>query len=255
MKIPERAFRKRFLSNIRKAIQDADDASSLGQPALIGRLREICLTQIFQPALPPEVKCGTGQLADSKGNLSAEIDVILYAPGILPPALFDEKNGIFPVESCLYAIEVKSRLTAQEVKSAVSNAQSVRNLWLLPTDYWVGKQGYIGQPTVYPINALFAFSTDLSSGAKSEIERYREHDANANADSLVKTICVRGAGYWYHSRTSENVTWKKSDATNDFDEVIDFVSGVSNTIPQLLSFKGRPKFGNYLSNDRPHQDV
>ncbi|MFC1761058.1 DUF6602 domain-containing protein [Planctomycetota bacterium] len=251
----EPAFRQRFISNIRKAINDADEASNLGHPGLIGRLREICVSQILLPLLPPEVKCGTGQLTDCKGNLSDEIDVILYAPGIFPPALFDEKNGIFPVESCLYTIEVKSCLRSKDVKAAVTNAQSVRDLHLLPTDYWSGKQGRIGQLSAYPINTLFAFSTDLSGEGKTEIEHYREHDATANDDSKVKAICVRGAGYWYHSSSNKDATWVKSDASRDYEEVIDFVSGISNTIPQLLSVKGRPKFGRYLSNERSCQDI
>jgi len=236
-------FRKRFLRDIAKAIQDADEAIEIEHSGLAGRIREILLAKLLEPILPPEVKCGTGKLADRNGGLSKQIDVILYSRQVLPPVFYCENEGVFPIESCLYNIEVKSTVTSQSFKDAIVNAKSTQ-LKPLYTEHWNSGQG-IQTGIANPICALFGFSSDLSGKGKSELDRYRELDDNANDDPAITVICVRGQGYWYY----KNPVWVHHAPTSEFDEILDFLSGISNTIPQFISAKGRPRFGNYLILD------
>jgi hypothetical protein len=58
---------------VKKAIKDAEEAIGIEHTGLAGRIREILLSKLLEPVLPPEVKCGTGKLTDMKGALSKEI--------------------------------------------------------------------------------------------------------------------------------------------------------------------------------------
>lgn len=229
---------------MKKAIQDADEAIGIDHSGLAGRIREILLTKLLEPVLPPEVKCGTGKLTDMKGALSKEIDVVLYSRQILPPTLYDEKNGIFPVESSLYTIEVKTTVSSKNLKEAIENAKSTK-LKLLEAEYWNAKEGTVAE-NIFPINALFGFSSDLSGKGKTELDRYRELDRMADDFPAIQVFCVKGQGYWYFVGGEEKI-WKYGSPTSEFDEILDFLSGITNTIPQLLSAKGRPRLGHYLS--------
>lgn len=243
-------FRDKFKQQIRAAIFEAEDASSVGHAGLAGRIREILVERILRPALSPEVEIGTGKITDSTGALSSQCDVIIYSPHIIPPILHDRRTGIFPVESCLYAIEVKSTLTAQEVRDAIRNATGLWSLQYLP-----GSNRPKSQTSVRHISpvipALFAFDTDLSGEGKTELDRYREYDANADTKPTIPVICVRGRGYWWFRPNEPGVKWIHHLPTEEFDEIIDLVGGIANTIPDKMAERGHPKLGHYLIEPRP----
>lgn len=241
-------FRNTFLSQVKKSLNDAEVVDQIGHQGLKGSVREIFVKQMMMPVLPPEVRSGSGKLVSHHGKMSAQIDVVLYAPTIMPSALFDSTTGLFPVEAALYTIEVKSRLTANNLKEAIANSRSTRALSPLDTEHWYVKEGP-GNPlkvttnTAYPVNVLFAFGTDLKIGGTDELCRYRKYDENADNDPALQVICVVGRGYWYSVKGGG---WKHMPASEQLDEVMVFLAGTTNTLPQLLAAKGRPRFGSYL---------
>jgi|SRR6056297_570515 len=241
--VDKNILQTRFKLIITGAICEAKTAAGIDHPALSGTIREILVEQMLQPALSPEVRFGTGKLLDNNGNLSKQMDIVLYSPKILPPGLFDERTGLFPMESCLYTIEVKSKLNATNLKEAINNAKSSRLLSPANTFYFNGmKSTTSGTPL--PIHALFAFDSDLEGSGKSELDRYIEIDPSRSP--AISVICVVGKGYWYSGEEG----WQYYQASDDHTEVLSFLAGISNTMPKLLSAKGRPQFGSYLIEDK-----
>lgn len=251
-------FRQRFLRLAQNAVGASADLAPLDHQGLKGTLREIVIGSLFNPILPTGVEIATGKVVAHDGQVSAQIDLILHSQTILPPALYDEKNGFVPVESALYTVEVKSRLTAEGLDEAISNARSVRSLPILQTEHWLptlvqnNPIQRISTTTPYPVNALFAFGSDLTGGKKSELDRYREKDFNADTAPAVQAICVVGKGYWYSKKDGG---WKYLPASPDLDELMSFLGGLTNTLPQLIAWKGRPRLGNYLDPSGLHIDV
>jgi hypothetical protein len=244
-------FQSSMVAKAKAALLKAEMLRLENHSGIKGKLRELLVGELFQPVLPPEVRIGTGKLVSAEGASSPETDVILYAPAILPPVLFDDKNGYFPAESALYAIEVKSTLTAAELKRAISNAVKTRSLKLMATDHWLPDANANPPVTKFTsgtpsaINALFAFGSDLGGPVSAEFERYCALDQSAMGHSAIQVLCIAGRGYWY----SASEGWKHVDADDDIGEVMGFLAGTTNTLPQLMLSKGRPQFGNYLTTD------
>lgn len=233
-------FRDKFRIQVQSALAEAKSAARSEHNGLAGKIREILVDKILRPAIDPRVRIGTGKIVDSFGNLSREMDIVLYCPEILPPVLHDEKTGFFPIESCLYSIEVKSTLTAGELKDAYTKALSLEPLVPAPGSF---------PATVKVVSALFAFGSDLSGTGKTEIDRYHEYEDFAYGRPLLSAICVVGKGYWF-DRNSEN-NWGYANADDSTEEVLGFIAGVANTVPQIIAKKDRPAFGYYLlKNDR-----
>jgi len=84
----------------------------------LGNIREILVRELFRPLLPPDIGIGTGQLIDMDGQYSRQTDIILFDKNLAPSAMMDESLGLFPVDSCLYVIEVKTTLNATTLKQA-----------------------------------------------------------------------------------------------------------------------------------------
>jgi hypothetical protein len=75
--------------------------------------------------LPADLGVGTGFIVATDGRESTQQDVVLYDRSVLPPALYDQEAGLFPIESVLYTIEVKSVLTREELLGAHDAAKAL----------------------------------------------------------------------------------------------------------------------------------
>ena len=247
--MPNPLFRSEFISRVKTALARAQAAGLLDHPGLTGRAREVFVKDLLKPILPPYVELGSGKISDSEGRLSPEIDVVVYSAATLPPLLFDVGFGVYPAEACIYAIEVKSILTAGQLRDSLEKHRQLRQLTYLPSALNKVYQP-IGPPSPAVIPALFAFGSDLGPDGKSELERYRELDPEADISPVTPILCVAGRGYWWYKPNEPAEKWINHSPTQDHEEIIDFLGGVANTIPDQVAFKGRPRFGHYLLRPR-----
>src|SRR5882724_8559046 len=105
-------YRNRIINNIAHAVREASDAAAVEHPGLVGRIREVTIERLLAPMLPAGFQAGTGKVVNNRGDQSNEVDIVIYNGSVLPPVLYSQRDGVFPIESSYYAIEVKSRLTA-----------------------------------------------------------------------------------------------------------------------------------------------
>lgn len=239
-------YRKIVGDNIDNAIRCAQAASDVDHPGMVGSIREIALKHLFRPLLTDVVDTGTGKIIDSTGTKSDQIDVIIYCTDINPPILYDEGRsdmGLFPAETCLYAIEVKSQASAGELRKAIENAKSVFQMEFISGYYDIYNHP-IGHIVQRIVPAFFAFGSDLKEGGKTELERYLELDSNGRTRPAIRVICVIGKGYWYFHENES--AWYYWEPTSDHGEVISFLGGILNSIPDHISSRGHPRFGIYL---------
>jgi hypothetical protein len=235
-------FRNRLTNSIEAAIRESENASAVAHAGLQGRIREAAAQEIFRPMLPFGFEIGTGKICDSAGGQSPETDLIIHNRTILPPVMYGDRDGIFPVESCFYAIEVKTKLTAETLKDALDKGRRILELAYeiqVPSDR-AGQRAVI-KPVLL---ALFAFGSDLSSDGLNEIERYSKFDPQWKSSPILRVICVIGRGYWHYQ--SHLNGWVFHGPTDERDEVIDFVSGTMNSLVKKLAQRSGQQLGRYL---------
>ncbi len=238
------AYRSLFVSRVAAAIGAARAAAAVTQPGVKGTIREILVRDLFRPLLPPDLGIGTGQIATVKNELSPQQDVVIYDRRILPPVLFEETIGIFPLESVLATIEVKTTLTAAELRSAYENAKTIHGY-----SYQSGERSKeSGQPVLHDvenaISAIFALDSDLAVGGKTELERYEE--LHAIGDSPVRVICVSGRGYWFYTGQ-----WSYIPPDAEHQETLSFIVGLFETFARVGSTRRRPGLVAYLMDVPP----
>ena len=250
-------FQRSFVEKCRGVIGEASAAQQLSHAGTKGRIREIIAEKILTPVLPPSVKIGSGHLVTAQGNTSPQTDLILYAPSILPPFIHDASAGFFPIESCLYSIEVRSKINSNNIEQTIKNARRCLSLSLLQADHWPAPMNAdqaimpVVRNVPHPLMGLVSFASDLKGNPTCELGRYRSCDHLADTNPALQLICIIGRGYWY----SVPGGWCYIETSDHLGEIMGLIAGIINTIPGLMANKGQPRFGQYLLPNIPSQRV
>jgi len=229
-------YHKVYAARVEAAVSACETIASLTHSGEKGRIRELLIGSLFRPLLPADLGIGTGFVVAASGQISGQQDIVLYDRSTLPPAMFDDTTGLFPIESVLYSIEVKSTLTRDELSGAHASAKALGGLPRLDGS---------SQPAMTgprPCSALFALASDLSPDGKSEIQRY---DEVRGADPpWISTICVARRGYWWLT-AQEFRAWPERGGLA---ETIGFLAGILNSVPAEYAARraARPALGAYL---------
>ena len=229
---------------VASAILQARMAAGLTHQGVKGQVLEILLGELFRPLLPSDIGVGTGQIIESySGRMSRQIDIVIYNKSILPPVLIDGNTGLFPIESVLYTIEVKTTLNSKELSLAHKSAKDLNTKF----GYLPGLKNPEGKIVDHKIEKLrsvvFALNTTLKKNGMTEAARYKK---TINGDNrYLAAICVAGREYSYE----ELDCWNTIRDTENYDEILAFIGGISNTYKDVSQSRGFPLLGLYMIPD------
>ena len=99
---------------------------TLDQTTVKGQLRELFISKVLSKFLSRQFSTGNGVIINQAGKMSKQIDIIIYDTRILPPLIEEQNLGVYPVESVLAAIEVRSRVDKSTIQKY---AKSVAELY------------------------------------------------------------------------------------------------------------------------------
>jgi len=237
----------RFRNAVTAAIAKFHETSGMKHAGLKGRFREIFVGEMIKPILSADLIAGSGVVADANGGTSPEADVVIFDKFHIPAVLYNEREGLFPLEGVYYYGEIKSRLTKRELEDAVRKFRAVLAMHPLPNAegrYWIGPR------------FLFAWSSDLKGESlQAELARYFEVDENATTRPAATIICIVGKGYCYANPTEGNVTWHKVGKTDGVQEVVNFIGGVANSLMDFRMKRFGTKFGHYIIPAGAHEAI
>ncbi|THU04608.1 hypothetical protein E9531_04305 [Lampropedia puyangensis] len=213
-----------YIANkIAAAKHNADSlCSNIGHRGMEGEIRELAVRECVEPFLTQSFSCGTGKVIDTYQSISDQIDLVVYHRKVAPPILISKDLGLFPVECVRYVFEIKSTLTATELKDANKKFRSIRNLKSFPKVDAKGNKTNGGLPAT----VLFAFGSDIDG---SEVERYMKHTKDDWPPCTV--LCVIGKGYWVFDTPTQK--WHGVDTSNSTIENVEFsmfITGFMNTL-------------------------
>jgi hypothetical protein len=242
---------RNFIRNdIAAAIRSFETTKRVKHRGLKGAAREIFVEKLFRSLLSDDFRLGHGVITDIAGKQARETDVILYCPEVMPAHSADEAVGYFPIEACIYTIEVKSKITAAEIKDAIKKGMALAVLDSM-------HHSHLPSISTRPITALFAFSSDLKSDGDAEFERFRNLIERAGPDRFgvppIRVLCVVGKGYWFsHNQTSNEWHWYKLGADQGkHGEVLGLISGIINSVRTEKFRRYNLLFGHYLLHEVP----
>lgn len=159
-------------SRVHGVIAEAQALKVLPHAGLRGRYRELALTRLIAPLMPPSCIAMHGSAVDTEGRrfasdgpgLKTEDDVLVVDRDRVPAFLFAEGEGIVPIEAVLAKIEVKSVLTSAELRQAIAGAMA-----FLKTPLVIPDEDLIGGAA---LQCVFAFDSDMRE--KNELSRLLE---------------------------------------------------------------------------------
>lgn len=231
--MPNTIIKNKILGSIQQIFHDYHlTTETMEHSGLKGNFREYGIGKVLEMYLPRPYSIGKGVIVDNKDNQSAEIDLLIYDSSDMSPILFSEIEGVFPLESCKYVFEIKSKSTATEIQTTIQKFQKLKSLHSL------NGSG--------PITVYYAYSSDLSE--LNEFERYIKYDTNFKNNPAIDIICVAGNGYWYrrdswYQKEKLNFCYQYLLSDENHIETLTLLSGLLNTL------NPRTPIGYYLLNE------
>jgi len=146
--------------------------------------------------LPKSLDISTGQIIDSSGGISRQLDVIISDALKTPIFYRSGELRVIPVECVYTVIEVKALLDTKEINNILANMESVRALkksaYILDAGIERGHTMYGKAWDIWPINYyVFAFdSINLVTVAETLIQQ----TAFFPLERRVDMVCVLGNG-------------------------------------------------------------
>lgn len=257
-------YRRLVSERIGYAIAAARAVASIESTGVKGAIREVLIAELFRPMLPSDIGVATGTVISAfDEKQSAQQDIIIFDRGVLPPLLFEQGPSLIPIESVLFTIEVKSRLTAGELRLAQANAASVSDLDML-SGIRDDKGQFKDVPTSRVPTVVFALDTDLIPAGRTEVERYEE--LFGKGPPLVSGICIAGRCSWlstanatskiiYDRKCHEYRTidgsaftlgWHEVKADESHSEIIEVLIGILDLYSKVSASRGKPPLRGYL---------
>jgi hypothetical protein len=95
------AYENILRTRVKAAVEMARAVNKIPHAETRGKIREILFTELLRPLLPPNIGIGTGQVIDRLGNMSTQMDFILFDRSIAPPLMIDNTLGLYPLDCSL----------------------------------------------------------------------------------------------------------------------------------------------------------
>lgn len=130
----ENTILAQHLINNAEALQQlGKDIGLLNHCVNLGTAREGLIANFLKQNLPESIGYHPGELFDHKGTRSGQIDIVLH-PITSPKINLYNTINLFPAETVLATIEVKSNLDKKDINNALDSSVKVKALEFIERD-------------------------------------------------------------------------------------------------------------------------
>lgn len=151
-----------------------------------GREVERILSSFLRWNLPRRYSVSTGIVVSSNGAQSAQTDIIVHDREFAPAIFEREDFSLVPIETVYGVISVKTSVNRQELRNAIHQVASVRNLHQLAV------RGGGGRP-LRPRGFLFAFDTEWRT-TDTVLTALREELTDIHDTLRPNALCILPMG-------------------------------------------------------------
>ena len=222
----------KLLDNLHeKIVRELGSAHVHRHPVSRGDASELVWRKLLKNYLPRRYKVARGQVIDSCGELSGQIDVIVFDRQYTPLVFEHEGQVFIPAESVYAVFEVKQTINAAHVRAALKKVESVRRLHRtsLPIPHAGG---------TYPPKRLvriYGGILTLESGWKTSLSAspLSKHLSDASDSSFLELGCVAKGGYFYSDEGGKYKIYDSKKAVTIFLFKLIALLQSSGTVPMI----------------------
>jgi len=209
-----------------------------------GAFREFFIAQLVRPLLPHHYGVGSGVVVDADGQQSRQTDLIIYDRRLLPPIMVAGDRGIFPIDSVLAVVEVKSMLKKSHYEDLVDAARRLSpRTDDNPSGLRIATPGCLegegSRPQAkYPLCSLFAYTADAK---RDEAERLEEKAPGSMY--YLRLIGVLDKGVWCFNETIG--VMEHHDVVKE-DISVEYMKLLLNRIEEAADSRGKYRLQDWL---------
>ncbi|MHA2219827.1 MAG: DUF6602 domain-containing protein [Candidatus Hodarchaeales archaeon] len=237
---PKKLIKKYSTAIIEGLDKKIKASSSLNHKLTKGELRELFVSSILSSFLTNQFDSGTGIVINQKEEQSNQTDIILYDNRILPPFIKQQHIGIYPAESVLGTIEVKSNLDKSALLKAEEDAK-----YLHETIFNPGSSIYNDYGDIKPKSGVIGF---YGRGPKELMNQEDGAIWLSNNIRYLFAICILGKVSWLNL---QGKGWAISESNKDFEETKRFIAvyldNLRTTSETRINFLGQFAHKDWLS--------
>lgn len=164
-----------------------------------GRAREIVMKHFLKEYIPPALGVESGEIISSNGDVSKQMDIVIFDKLHCPIFIREDEVHIFPIESVFAVIEVKSHLNSSELKDCIEKIKSVKEL---SKEAYVKQNGAIIHTTnlygkefeYFPaLGFVFAFDSIKIDTLRQKLDEINS-EKSIELEHRVDSICILNKG-------------------------------------------------------------
>lgn len=184
-------------------------------PTAKGDVLEDAWREVLRRYLPGRFHVGSGFVMDSRGQVSQQIDCIIYDK-LFTPTFWGEGGHLYvPVEAVHAVFEIKPSVNRRNIHSASEKATSVRRLYRTSRSYMDSGQEAPPKELFHIIGGLMASSIDYEKGiitaAFNKAIRRTHGDPAYSSVDIVLTACNGFVDYFESGYPTERQPYGDSE--------------------------------------------
>lgn len=214
-------FFKFSFSNNSKSIFVNENTGKLIHPGEFGTFRENLFKNLIKLFTPYNFDISNGFLITDKGDISTQIDLIIYELNNTPFIKSNEDQKFFPVESVSSIIEIKSDLTKYDLKIALNKLANCKKLKSRITyPYVTNKSNHKfdtlinREDNIFSILVCNKLDFDFENLVNEFDELYDESIEQSYKHNLILSINDGLFAYYYENNNNKLIPHPKSFNSN-----------------------------------------
>jgi len=185
---PQETFSTKFEGAIYDIVGQFVKTKVFNHSLTKGEEREDPLIEFLISNLPKTYSVVKGEVVDKLNNSSQQMDIMIFDNSRNIP-FYSGGHYILPAEALLASIEIKSKITQEEIKKILKSVSTLKNLKPFGKKVDISKRQRTNEEKVSCryFHAVFAYNTDISetNWAKKEIDRIKRIAIEENIDSTL----------------------------------------------------------------------
>jgi hypothetical protein len=224
---------------VQNLLNKIDSLSSLDHNLTKGELRELFVSDVLSSFLTKQFDVGSGIIVNQKEEQSSQIDIIIYDNRIVPPFIKEQHIGVYPAESVLGVLEIKSNLTYLEIEKTENNYKHLREII-----YSNEASIYSDYEFIRPLCAIIGFY----DGGTKELQNSETGRKWLSKISNLRGVCLYGKYSWLKFGDE----WMLSANKKNFEETKRFIAVFIDNLRTLS--ENRMRRLSRTENEFEHKD-